>query len=163
MATLQNGGAGTFLRWLATFPTKLIIPPSCVSLPYQWNPQMCYYYGSERRKLHFRESSFEKFPKGTCPRNPLYVRGCGTNGASPPAEPLHSLLPNATENPVWWSQTGCPPCDMYDVAHVRYIKILTCLWGFLVIFLYFDWFSSYSGLFCELRDNGVVNNLQFWP
>ena len=27
----------------------------------------------------------------------LDVRACGTNGASPPAEPLHPKLPNATE------------------------------------------------------------------
>ena len=44
---------------------------------------MCNYYGSERGKLHFRESSFEKFPRGTCPRNPLEV------SASLPAEPLY--------------------------------------------------------------------------
>ena len=41
--------------------------------------------------------------------------------------------------------------------------ILTWLQGFLVIFLYLVWFSLCSSLFWELRDNGVVKNLQFWP
>ena len=41
----------------------------------------------------------------------------------------------------------------YDIAHVRYIKILTCLQGFLVIFLYLVWF-----------DNAVVQkNCNFVP
>ena len=48
-------------------------------------------------------------------------------------------------------------------AHVRYIKILTWLWGFLVIFLYLAWFSLRSSLFWKLLNNGVVKNLQFWP
>ena len=48
-------------------------------------------------------------------------------------------------------------------AHVRYIKILTSLWGFLVIFLYLAWFSLRSSLFWKLLNNGVVKNLQFWP
>ena len=30
----------------------------------------------------------------------LNVRASGKNGARPPAEPLHPVLPNATENPV---------------------------------------------------------------
>ena len=30
---------------------------------------------------------------------PDNVRARGANGARPPAEPLHPLLPNATENP----------------------------------------------------------------
>ena len=29
----------------------------------------------------------------------LNISACRTNGASPPAEPLHPALPNATENP----------------------------------------------------------------
>ena len=53
----------------------------------------------ERRKLHFRESNFTNFPRGACPRTPLGVRASGANGARPPAEPLHPVLPNATENP----------------------------------------------------------------
>ena len=48
-------------------------------------------------------------------------------------------------------------------AHVRCIKILTWLWGFLVIFLYLAWFSLRSSLFWKLLNNGVVKNLQFWP
>ena len=42
---------------------------------------------------------------GACPRTPVGVRASGTqrsrgaNGARPPAEPLHPVLPNATENP----------------------------------------------------------------
>ena len=49
------------------------------------------------------------------------------------------------------------------IAHVRYTKILTWLGGFLVIFLYLVWFRLCSSLFWELRDNGVVKNLQFCP
>ena len=38
------------------------------------------------------------------------------------------------------------PGKCYTIAHVRYIKILTSLWGFLVIFLYLVWLSlCYSG------------------
>ena len=48
-------------------------------------------------------------------------------------------------------------------AHVRCIKILTWLWGFLVIFLYLAWSSLRSSLFWKLLNNGVVKNLQFWP
>ena len=48
------------------------------------------------------------------------------------------------------------------IAHIRYIKILTWLRGFLVIFLYLVWLPC-PNLFCELRDNGVVKNLQFCP
>ena len=41
------------------------------------------------------------------------------------------------------------------------IKILTWLWGFLVIFLYgFLW--AHASLW-ELQDNKVMKNLQFWP
>ena len=46
------------------------------------------------------------------------------------------------------------------IAYVQYIKILTRLRGFLVFFLYQDWFSLCSILFWELQDNGVVKNLQ---
>ena len=35
----------------------------------------------------------------------------------------------------------------HEIAHVRYIKILTSLRGFLVIFLYLVWFSLCSSLF----------------
>ena len=51
----------------------------------------------------------------------------------------------------------------HSFAHVRYIKILTWLRGFLVIFLYLVWFCLSSSLFWELWDNEVVKNLQFWP
>ena len=48
------------------------------------------------------------------------------------------------------------------IAHVRYIKILSWLRGFLVIFpIYLVWFTLCSSLFWELRDNGVLKNLQF--
>ena len=56
MATLQNGDPGTFLRWLATFPTKLIIPPCCVSLPYQWKR-------TNVSLLRLGESNFKNFPE----------------------------------------------------------------------------------------------------
>ena len=49
------------------------------------------------------------------------------------------------------------------LAHVRHIKILTWLRGFLVFFLYLVWFSLCSSLFWELGNNRVLNNLQFWP
>ena len=52
------------------------------------------------------ESDYKKFPWGACPLDPLKfvtpalnISACRTNGASPPAEPLHPALPNATENP----------------------------------------------------------------
>ena len=64
----------------------------------------------ERGKLHLRESNFTNFPGGGCmppdlppPSQefvvPDNVRASGANGARPPAEPLHPVLPNATENP----------------------------------------------------------------
>ena len=62
----------------------------------------------ERGKLHLRESNFTNFPGGGMPPDlppsqefvvPDNVRASGANGARPPAEPLHPLLPNATENP----------------------------------------------------------------
>ena len=46
-------------------------------------------------------------------------------------------------------------CWYLTKAHVRYIKILTRLRGFLVIFLYLFWFSLCSSLFWELQDKGV--------
>ena len=49
----------------------------------------------------------------------------------------------------------------YSIAQVRYIEILTRLRGLLVIFLYLV--SLCSSLFWELRDSGVVKNLQFCP
>ena len=52
----------------------------------------------------------------------------------------------------------------FPIVHVRYFKILTWLWGFLVIFLYLVGCPLCSSLqFWELRDNGVEKNLQFWP
>ena len=45
-------------------------------------------------------------------------------------------------------------------AHAWCIKILTWLQGFLVIFLYLVCFFLRSGLFEELRDNGVVKSLK---
>ena len=50
----------------------------------------------------------------------------------------------------------------FAIAHVRYIKILTWIWGVLVILLYLVWFSLCSSFFLELRDNRVLKNLQFW-
>ena len=49
------------------------------------------------------------------------------------------------------------------IANVRYIKILKWLRGFLLIFLNLVWLSFCPSLFWELRENGVVNNLQFCP
>ena len=46
------------------------------------------------------------------------------------------------------------------IAHAWCIKILTWLQGFLVIFLYLVCFFLRSGLFEELRDNGVVKSLK---
>ena len=60
---------------------------------------------------------------------------------------LHSMLSNA--NPF---QTP----RRLPIAHVRYIKILTWLRGFLVIFLYLVLFSLWSSRLWELRDNGFV-------
>ena len=48
-----------------------------------------------------------------------------------------------------------------SIAQVRYIEILTRLRGLLVIFLYLV--SLCSTLFWELRDNGVVKNVQICP
>ena len=53
--------------------------------------------------------------------------------------------------------------DLTAIALVRFIKVLTWLRGFLVIFLCLVWSSLCSGLFWELQDNGDVRNLQFWP
>ena len=49
------------------------------------------------------------------------------------------------------------------ITHVRCIKILTLLRGFLVIFMYLVWFSLCLSLFSELRNNGVLKKLQFCP
>ena len=49
------------------------------------------------------------------------------------------------------------------MGHVRYINILTWLWGFRVKLLYLVLFSLYSSLFWELRDKRNLKNLQLWP
>ena len=59
-------------------------------------------------------------------------------------------------------------CDIYHcfvlpISHVRYINILTWLWGFQVKLLYLVLFSLYLSLFWELRDKRNLKNLQFWP
>ena len=54
-------------------------------------------------------------------------------------------------------------CGRMQIAHIRYVKILTWLRGFLVIFVYLVWFSLCFSFFWELRENGVVNNLQLCP
>ena len=54
-------------------------------------------------------------------------------------------------------------CGRMQIAHIRYVKILTWLRGFLVMFVYLVWFSLCFSFFWELRENGVVNNLQFCP
>ena len=60
------------------------------------------------QEIAFKRVQFYKFPGGACPRIPPppqdfvvpdNVRASGANGARPPAEPLHPVLPNATENP----------------------------------------------------------------
>ena len=83
MATLQNGGPGTFLAVTSHLPNYVNNTAFLCFTSLSMKTHKCHYYGSERRKLHFRESSFEKFPRGTCPRNPLEA------SASPPAEPLY--------------------------------------------------------------------------
>ena len=50
----------------------------------------------ERGKLHLRESNFTNFPGGMPPDPPPLP---GVRSARPPAEPLHPVLPNATEKP----------------------------------------------------------------
>ena len=50
-----------------------------------------------------------------------------------------------------------------SATNVRCIKMLTWLWGFLIIFLHLVWFSLCSSLFWELRDNGIVKNLHIFP
>ena len=52
---------------------------------------------------------------------------------------------------------------VFLIGHVRYINILTRLWGFQVKLLYLVLFSLYSSLFWELRDKRNLKNLQFWP
>lgn len=42
------------------------------------------------------------------------------------------------------------------VAHIQYIKIITWLQAFLVIFLHLVGFSLCPSLFWELRDDGVM-------
>ena len=49
------------------------------------------------------------------------------------------------------------------IIHVRYINILTWLWGFQVKLLYLVLFSLYPSLFWELRDKRKWKKLQFWP
>ena len=61
------------------------------------------------REIAFKRVQFYKFPGGCMPPDlpppsqefvvPDNVRASGANGARPPAEPLHPVLPNATENP----------------------------------------------------------------
>ena len=49
------------------------------------------------------------------------------------------------------------------IAHVRYMKILTWLRGFLVIIFISGLVSLCLSLFWKLRDNGVMKNVQLWP
>ena len=63
------------------------------------------------QEIAFKRVQFYKFPGGGMPPDstgfrhpqefvvPDNVRASGANGARPPAEPLHPVLPNATENP----------------------------------------------------------------
>ena len=56
---------------------------------------------SERRKLHFGESNFKIFQEDHhVPRTPLKVCASNMDSASPPTEPLHPVLLNATKNPI---------------------------------------------------------------
>ena len=120
------------------------------------NPQMCHYYGSERRKLHFRESSFEKFPRGTCPRNPLEA------SASPPAEPLYPYF-QCYRKPCLVISNGLSPMrHVRQIAYVRYIKILICLRSFLVIFIIIILFgfpcTQVSSGNCETMESRTICN-----
>ena len=59
------------------------------------------FQSSERRKLHFGESNFKIFQgEHHVPRTPLKVCASNTDSASPPTEPLHPVLLNATKNPI---------------------------------------------------------------
>ena len=49
------------------------------------------------------------------------------------------------------------------IVHIRYIKILIWLRGFLVIFHNLDWFSLCWSLFWQLPVNGVVKIWNFVP
>ena len=62
------------------------------------------------REIAFKRVQFYKFPGGVHSPGPPpppsqefvvpdNVRASGANGARPPAEPLHPVLPNVTENP----------------------------------------------------------------
>ena len=49
------------------------------------------------REIAFKRVQFYKFPGGHAPGPPPPLPG--VRSARPPAEPLHPVLPNATENP----------------------------------------------------------------
>ena len=49
---------------------------------------------------------------------------------------------------------------MKGIVSEVYSNMTPVLSGYISIF---GWFSLCSSLFWELRDNGVVRNLQFWP
>jgi len=60
------------------------------------------------QEIAFKRAQFYQFPGGGQPPDPPPpqefvvpddVRASGANGACPLAEPLHPVLPNATENP----------------------------------------------------------------
>ena len=51
-----------------------------------------------------------------------------------------------------------------DSAHVRYIKILMWLWGFLILFSIFGLvFFVLKSLLGIAKNNGGLKSLQFWP
>ena len=62
---------------------------------------------------------------------------------------------------TWWIINELE--KVIAIGHVRYINILTWLWGFLVKLLYLVLLSLYLSLFWELEDKRNVKNLQFWP
>ena len=81
----------------------------------------------------------------------------GYVGDSSPSLPKFSprLLKRKRRN--WWGK------KVKVNSHIQYIKALTWLGGFIVIFLYLVWFSLYSSLFWELRDNGSWKICNFVP
>ena len=71
-----------------------------------------------------------------------------------------TIIISRTFTTFWLDNVQCP---MSNSNFQHCIKILTWLRGLLVIFLYLVGFSLCASLVWELRDNGVVKNLQFWP
>ena len=83
MATLQNGGPGTFLAVTSHLPNYVNNTAFLCFTSLSMKTHKCVITMARSVGNCILESSFEKFPRGTCPRNPLEA------SASPPAEPLY--------------------------------------------------------------------------